>query len=265
MQHTWIDIGVNLADKAFDRDLEDVIERSIEAGVETLVVTGTSLEESEKAIALCEQYSDHLVCTVGIHPHDAKTVDGKTRQALLDLYQHPAAVAAGETGLDFNRNFSEPAQQIKAFEMQLELAAEAGLPLFLHERDAFKRQHEMLRAYRDDIVDAVAHCFTGEKSALYGYLDLDLHIGITGWICDERRGTHLHPLLPEIPANRLMLETDAPYLLPRDLKPKPKSRRNEPCYLPHIAEKVAMLTSKPVEQISEETRANTQRFFRLQQ
>jgi len=263
MQHKWIDIGVNLTDGAFSRDLPDVIERAAESGVETLVVTGTSLEESEAAVKLCEQYPDHLVCTVGIHPHDAKSVDTKTRQALLDLYQHPAAVAVGETGLDFNRNFSEPAQQIKAFEMQLELAAETGLPLFLHERDAFKQQQEMLRTYRDDIVDAVAHCFTGEKSALYGYLDLDLYIGITGWICDERRGTHLHPLLTDIPATRLLLETDAPYLLPRDLKPKPKSRRNEPCHLPHIANKVAELTGKSAEQLSEETLANTQHFFRL--
>ncbi len=263
MPTQWIDIGVNLTDSAFSKDLEDVLERAQESAVSKLVVTGTSLSESEEAVALCERYSDMLVCTAGVHPHDAKTFTAATENALRALYKEPAVVAVGETGLDFNRNFSTPEQQIHAFEKQLELAAECGLPLFLHERDAFKKQFEMLKAYRDDISNAVAHCFTGEKEALYGYLDLDLYIGITGWVCDERRGTHLHPLLKDIPADRLMLETDAPYLLPRSLKPKPKSRRNEPCHLPHIAGYVANLLDKEVEQLSEEALANSQRFFNI--
>lgn len=261
MSQQWIDIGVNLTDSAFNKDLEDVLERAIENGVTQMVVTGTTADESEQAVALCTKYSDTLRCTAGVHPHYASEFTPETEKFLRDLYKEPSVVAVGETGLDFNRNFSTPEQQIKAFEVQLELAAECGLPLFLHERDAFKKQFEMLKSYRDQISNAVAHCFTGEKEALYGYLDLDLHIGITGWVCDERRGSHLHPLLKEIPANRLMLETDAPYLLPRDLKPKPKSRRNEPVHLPHIAQKVASLVNKPVELLSEQTLQNTRRFF----
>lgn len=261
MSQQWIDIGVNLTDSAFSKDLEDVLERAIESGVTQMVVTGTTADESEQAVALCAKYADTLRCTAGVHPHYASEFTSETEKVLRDLYNEPSVVAVGETGLDFNRNFSTPEQQIKAFEVQLELAAESGLPLFLHERDAFKTQVEMLKSYRDQISNAVAHCFTGEKEALYGYLDLDLHIGITGWICDERRGSHLHPLLKDIPADRLMLETDAPYLLPRDLKPKPKSRRNEPVYLPHIAQTVASLVNKPIEQLSEETTQNTRRFF----
>lgn len=263
MQTQWIDIGLNLTDSSFRNDIEAVLERAVDQGVGKMVVTGTAIDGSEQAVKLCQQYSDLLYCTAGVHPHDAKSFTTATADTLRDLYKEPCVVAVGETGLDFNRNFSTPEQQIKAFEVQLELAAESGLPLFLHERDAFKTQFEMLKSYRDQISNAVAHCFTGEKEALYGYLDLDLHIGITGWICDERRGTHLHPLLKDIPAERLMLETDAPYLLPRDIKPKPKSRRNEPYHLPHIARKVATLLDKPEEQLSAETVANTQRFFNL--
>lgn len=263
MQTQWIDIGVNLTDSSFQHDIEDILERAIEHGVGKMVVTGTSVTGSEQALQLCQQYNEILHCTAGVHPHDAKSFTATTENTLRDLYKEPCVVAVGEAGLDFNRNFSTPEQQIKAFEIQLELAAESGLPLFLHERDAFKTQFEMLKSYRDQISHAVIHCFTGEKEALYGYLDLDLYVGITGWICDERRGTHLHPLLKDIPHNRLMLETDAPYLLPRDLKPKPKSRRNEPYHLPHIARKVALLLDKSEEQLSEETVKNTQRFFNL--
>lgn len=262
-QFPWTDIGVNLTDHAFSADLADVLARAEAAGVERILVTGTSLTESEAAVALCQRFPEKLWCTAGVHPHDARHFNSATERALRDLYKEPAVVAVGETGLDFNRNFSTPEAQIHAFEKQLELASEAGLPLFLHERDAFKTQFEILKAHRDLISGAVAHCFTGDKTALYGYLDLDLYIGITGWICDERRGAHLHPLLKEIPADRLLLETDAPYLLPRDIRPKPKSRRNEPAYLGHVADTVARLTGKSTAQLSHETQENATRLFRL--
>ena len=163
----------------------------------------------------------------------------------------------------FNRNFSTPEQQVQAFEKQLEIACEHKAPLFLHERDAHKKQLELLHSFRDHIPNAVAHCFTGSKAELYNYLDLDMHIGITGWICDERRGLELQKIVKDIPANRLMLETDAPYLLPRDLKPKPKSRRNLPANLPHIANKVAQLRGVTTAQLQEEAYATSQSFFNL--
>jgi len=259
----WIDIGVNLTDSSFDKDRNDVIEQAFANGIEQLVITGTSLKESIEAIALCQQYPEHLFCTVGVHPHYAKDHQKADINELLALSSEPCVVAIGEMGLDFNRNFSEPSQQITIFEQQLEIASNAQLPLFLHERDAHKQQLEMLSSHRDDFTHAVAHCFTGSKEELYNYLDLDLHIGITGWVCDERRGISLQKLLKEIPPNRLMIETDAPYLLPRDLKPKPKSRRNTPSNLPHIADKIANLLNKDLAQLNDEIQKNTRSFFKL--
>ena len=258
-----IDIGVNLTDGAFKKHREAVINAAAEAGVDTLIITGTTLQETQQAITLCQQHRGRLFCTAGVHPHYSKDFTNSSASELKALLQAPEVVAVGETGLDFNRNYSTPEQQSKAFEQQLELACETGLPLFLHERDAHPQQIEMLRSYRDHFSHAVAHCFTGNKQELYNYLDLDLHIGITGWICDERRGAHLHPLLKEIPSHRLMLETDAPYLLPRDLKPKPKSRRNVPQYLPHILTTTASLLGKSTEQLAKETRHTSIAFFGL--
>ncbi|MFW1676273.1 TatD family hydrolase [Pontibacter sp. JAM-7] len=259
----WIDIGVNLTDSAFDKDRNAVIDAAAAAGVTRMLLTGTSLAESEQAIALAERYPGQLFCTVGVHPHYSKDHSSADFRQLASLLRSPGVVAVGETGLDFNRNFSTPAQQESAFEHQLELACDSGLPLFLHERDAHERQVEMLKHYRNHISGAVAHCFTGDKQALYNYLDLDLYIGITGWICDERRGVELQTLIKDIPANRLLLETDAPYLIPRDIQPKPKSRRNMPQYLPHIANKVAELTAQPLAALATQVKTNTELLFRL--
>lgn len=262
-QYSWTDIGVNLTDSSFDKDRNEVIQQAISQGIGRLIVTGTTLQESIEAIELCRQYPQQLYCTVGIHPHYAKDHSESDYLELNTLTKEANVVAIGETGLDFNRNFSSPEQQIGAFEKQLELACALKRPLFLHERDAHQKQLEMLTAYRDHFTDAVVHCFTGSKKELYNYLDLDLYIGITGWVCDERRGTELQKLIKEIPSDRLMLETDAPYLLPRDLKPKPKSRRNTPTHLPHIAQKVASLAGTDLNLLNEETQKNCQRFFNL--
>jgi TatD DNase family protein len=145
----------------------------------------------------------------------------------------------------------------------LALAVELKLPVFLHERDANQRLLEILKDYRDHLTAAVVHCFTGEQQALFSYLDLDLHIGITGWICDERRGTHLHPLVREIPRERLMLESDAPYLLPRTLRPKPKNGRNEPAYLPEVLREVALHRNESMEDLARHSTACARRFFGL--
>jgi len=148
-------------------------------------------------------------------------------------------------------------------EAQLELAAELNMPLFLHERDASQRQLEIMHAYRDHFSDAVIHCFTGDKKTLFSYLDMDLHIGITGWICDERRGLELQRLAKNIPLARLMIETDAPYLMPRNIKPKPKHNRNEPAFLPHVLTGIAEVRPETAQEISAATSANAARFFRL--
>ncbi|HGM5581266.1 TPA: TatD family hydrolase [Pseudomonas putida] len=261
-----IDIGVNLTNSSFHDQQAAIVERALDAGVVQMVLTGTSLAVSEEAQALCQRLDEagqHLFSTAGVHPHDASHWEGASERTLRDLLAQPRVLAVGECGLDFNRDFSPRPQQEKALEAQLALAAELRLPVFLHERDASERLLAILRHYRDRLPAAVVHCFTGERQALFAYLDLDLHIGITGWICDERRGTHLHPLVGNIPEGRLMLESDAPYLLPRSLRPKPKSGRNEPAFLPEVLREVALHRGESLEECARHTTATAKDFFKL--
>ncbi len=265
--HQLIDIGLNLADKRFKGDTHAILERARDTGIIACILTGTSESTSHELIDLCERFAEEfpamLFCTAGVHPHEAKNWHKASAAVIKQLASQPSVVAIGETGLDFNRDFSPRPQQELAFEAQLELASELKLPVFLHERDAHKRQLEILRCYRDHLVDGVIHCFTGDKKALFNYLDLDLHIGITGWICDERRGLDLQKMINDIPLNRLMLETDAPYLTPRTLRPKPKSSRNEPAYLPWVLDSVTLFRDESVEIIAHATMTTSQQFFRI--
>lgn len=259
-----VDICFNFTHKSFRRDEAEVIERAVGAGVTTMIVTGSSVPESERGLELVHRYPKHLFATVGVHPHLARTWEGEASCARLrELAADPKVRAVGEMGLDYNRNYSDPADQRRAFEAQLGLAIELRLPAFLHQRDAHGDFLAMLAAARPQLVDAVVHCFTGTAEELDAYLELDCHIGITGWICDERRGAHLRELVGRIPPERLMIETDAPYLLPRDLEPRPRDRRNEPAFLPHVLEAVARHTDHPPEEIARQTTVTAQRFFRL--
>jgi TatD DNase family protein len=259
-----VDIGANLTHAAFRDDLAQVLARAREAGVSAIVVTGTSLEASAQAARLAEAHPELLRATAGVHPHHAGECDAQTIPALRSLAALPCVVALGECGLDFNRNYSPHPAQERWFVAQLELACELRKPLFLHSRDAHPRFAELLRAHRDALPRAVAHCFTGERAELRAYLDLDLYIGVTGWICDERRGLHLRELVREIPPDRLMLETDAPYLTPRDLRPQPKARRNEPANLAHILRSVAQARGEAPEALGAATARNARRFFELE-
>lgn len=261
-----IDIGLNLGSRQFAGDATSVLERAWKAGVAGCVLTGTSVSESEHVVELCKTlttYPGTLVCTVGVHPHHSDEIGSDVLSRLGELARQPVVKAIGETGLDFNRDFTPRPQQEKAFAAQLELAIECGLPVFMHERDAAQRQQEILHDYRDHLVDGVIHCFTGSRSALFRYLDMDLHIGITGWICDERRGQELQTLVKSIPAERLMIETDAPYLLPRNIDPKPANKRNEPAHLPWVLTMVAHCRHETPLEVANNTRMTSERFFRL--
>ncbi|HEY3488335.1 MAG TPA: TatD family hydrolase [Gammaproteobacteria bacterium] len=257
-----MDIGANLSHESFQPDLDAVLIRAREAGVETIIVTGASAEGNRKALQLATQYPG-LYCTAGIHPHEASRYTQTDGKELLQLGNNPAVVAMGECGLDFYRDLSPRPVQEQCFTAQLEIACAIGKPVFLHERDAHERFLALLTPYLAKLPKVVVHCFTGTQSQLENYLELGCYIGITGWICDERRGRQLLDFIGIIPPDRLMLETDAPYLLPRDLKPAPRSRRNEPCYLPHIAATVAAAVGKPVAQVAAETTATAQEFFNL--
>ena len=257
----FTDICCNLTHESFKKDTADVLARAQTAGVKTLVIPGTSIDDSKRAIDLASRMPGRLLPAVGIHPHMAKEWRSDSREQLLRLAQNEAVVAIGETGLDYCRNFSPPERQITAFKKQLGIAEETGLPLFLHQRDAHEDFIAILRTA--EIKAAVVHCFTGCRDELNAYLELDLYIGITGWICDERRGRHLEGLLGTIPLDRLLVETDAPYLLPRDLSPesRPRDRRNEPAFLVHVGKRVAAALGIPIDELAHRTNANAHRLF----
>lgn len=254
------DIGVNLTSSQFAKDTDDVVARARNAGVSGMLLTGTNLQESQRAAELAGRY-ENCWSTAGVHPHDSNGWQDNSAQALRELAQLPQVVAIGECGLDFNRNFSTPDEQERAFCAQLALAAELSLPVFLHCRDAHERFLALLTPWLDKLPGAVLHCFTGTAQEAQECLQVGLYLGITGWVCDERRGLALRELLPMIPADRLLLETDAPWLLPRDLSPAPAPRRNEPCYLPHIFRQVARWRNEDTEMLVEATNANVVRLF----
>ena len=257
-----IDIGINLGHDSYDHDRDEVIARAHAVGVVQMVVTGATLAGSVRAVALAREHPGRLFATAGVHPHHAAELDTASLEALAELARIPEVVAVGECGLDYFRNFSPRAAQQQAFHRQLELAAQVGKPVFLHQRDAHDDFVAILREHATSW-RGVAHCFTGANEELRCYLQLGLAIGITGWICDERRGAHLAALMPRVPAERLLLETDGPYLLPRDLTPKPASRRNEPAYLPHVAAAVARARSETVESLARSSTAAARTLFAL--
>ena len=259
----FIDIGVNLAHDSFDADRDAVMQRAAAAGVRQMIVTGASEDGTRKAIELAQAHPGRLFATAGVHPHHAADLTREALPALQAMACDPAVVAAGECGLDYFRDFSPRDLQRRAFGWQLEIAVETGKPVFLHQRDAHEDFLAILRDYAPRLAGGVAHCFTAGEKERDAYLELGLHIGITGWICDERRGLHLRQVVRGIPAGRLLLETDAPYLLPRDLKPAPKSRRNEPHFLPHVAAAVAAARGESLETLARTATDNTRRLFRL--
>ncbi|WP_158882581.1 TatD family hydrolase [Rhodanobacter sp. L36] len=258
-----LDIGTNLGHESFQHDFDVVLQRARAHGVGRMIVTGASRDGSRHALELARAHVGVLFATAGVHPHHAIDYDDATDDELRALARDQMVCAIGETGLDYNRNYSPREVQLQVFERQLQIAVDVQKPLFLHQRDAHTDFIALLRRYRDKLPAAVVHCFTDTGEALRDYLALDCHIGITGWICDERRGTHLRELVREIPANRLMLETDAPYLLPRTVRPQPAHRRNEPMYLRHICEEVARDRGEPVEVTAANSTVTAEAFFGL--
>lgn len=259
-----IDIGVNLTHDSFDSDRDAVIARARSAGVVQMLVTGASLTGSREAVELARARNGHLFATAGIHPHHARDLDEDTGARLADLALAPEVVAVGECGLDYFRDFSPRSAQRQAFERQLSLAARIGKPVFLHQRDAHDDFVAILREYRASLAGGVAHCFTAQGAELECYLELGLAIGITGWICDERRGASLVEAVRSIPLDRMMVETDGPFLLPRTLgKDVAKERRNEPAFLPEVVKALARATGRDEREIATETTRTARRLFGL--
>lgn len=257
-----IDIGANLTHESFQSDLDGVLARATAQGVSGIIVTGASADGNVKALNLARRHAQ-LYCTAGVHPHEASHYTEAYGAELLQLGKAAEVVAMGECGLDFFRDLSPRPVQEQCFAAQLEIACQVHKPVFLHERDAHDRFVTILEPYLARLSKVVVHCFTGTQSQLETYLKLGFYIGITGWICDERRGRQLQDFIGIVPSDRLMVETDAPYLLPRTIKPAPKSRRNEPCYLPYVVEAIATAVGKTPQQVAAETSATAKEFFNL--
>lgn len=262
-----IDICFNFTSSAFRDDEPDIIRRANLAGVTQFILTGSDAKDSQFAYDLAQKYPG-MYSTAGVHPHLSKNWTTEIQLQIYNLATLENVVAIGEAGLDYNRNYSSHSKQKYAFEAQLELASDLRLPVFLHQRDAHEDFKIILEKYRDKLNNVVIHCFTDTENALKSYIELDCHIGITGWICDERRGHHLHKIIHHIPSNRLMIETDAPYLLPRDLPKdenyiKPKGHRNEPAYLPHILNTIAQIRDESIEKVAKETTKTAREFFSI--
>ncbi len=262
IQEQFFDIGANLTHKSFDKDLESILSEANDQGVKRLSITGSCLEDSIIASEIAEKYKSTCISTAGIHPHNAKEYSPGLFTEIKSLLKKDVVKSIGETGLDFNRNFSSPKDQQLSFEAHIELSIEMNIPMFLHERDAHKKFIEITASYIDHMPKSVVHCFTGNKDALLKYLEMGFYIGITGWLCDERRGKHLEELVSLIPLDRLMIETDSPYLLPRDMGID-NSARNEPRYLGHIAKKVASFRPESEELLFSAIYMNSLDFFNL--
>jgi TatD DNase family protein len=258
-----IDIGCNLTHDAFASDREEVLERARSAGVVQLVVTGASEAGSIAALELAGMHPGALFATAGIHPHHATELTADAETVIRELAGRPGVVAAGETGLDYYRDFAPRAAQRRAFERQLQIGIDSGLPMFLHQRDAHEDFVAMVREVRGQLSNLVVHCFTGSRAELGEYLELGCFIGITGWICDERRGTQMQGFMRDIPADRLMVETDSPYLKPRNLRPRVKTHRNEPRWLPWIVDTLAACRGENADRLAARTTANARSFFGL--
>lgn len=266
-----VDIAGNLTNKAFRDDLPVVLARAADAGVSGIVVAGVSTTTSRRGWEMATELRSHsndstlgrltLVATSGIHPHHASQASPETLTEIAELARRDLVVAIGECGLDYNRDFSPRDVQRRAFEAQLEIASGTNKPVYLHERDAHEDFTKILERWRPKLTGGVVHCFTGNRATLERYLEMDLHIGFTGWLCDERRGVHLRDLVGRVPRGRIMVETDAPYILPRDIEPKPKSSRNEPAFVVHVARAVARWRSETFEELAAHTTKTAHAFF----
>ena len=259
--HKIADIACNFTSDRFDKDLDEVINQSIVNNITKFGLICSRLSDIDKLLEIYNRYSKDMFFTIGVHPHHANEINEEYLKKLKEIINNNNPHAIGETGLDFFRNLSTYEEQIFAFEEQIKIAIDINKPLFLHQRDSHDDFIKILRKYSSDINKSVVHCFTGTKEQLDDYLELDCYIGVTGWICDAKRNVELRKTIKNIPLERLMIETDCPYLIPKNLEKKPKNNRNEPTYLNHIADEVALLMEKDINDIREKTYKTSLSFF----
>lgn len=254
-----IDSHAHIQGNEYDGEVEAVIERARGAGVEKIIAVGGAGDMSSNTDAIALADSFHAVyATVGMHPHDAKDVGIEELETLRGLTTHPKVVAVGETGLDYYYNHSSHELQEQAFSSFIHMACETGLPIVVHERDAAEKAAELLRQEGNGKLCGVIHCFTGNYQAARAYLDLGFYLSFTG-IITFKNAEPLRAVVRQIPLDRILVETDAPYLTPVPHRGK----RNEPAYVRFVAETVAKVRGISLEEVAGITTANTQKLFSL--
>ena len=260
--HEIADIACNFTSERFDKDLDEVINRAVANKITKFGLICSRMSDVNKLLKIYEQYSKNMFYTIGVHPHHANEINDDYLKKLKDEITSNNPHAIGETGLDFFRNLSSYEEQIYAFEEQIKIAIDTNKPLFLHQRDSHDDFIKILRKYSSDISKAVVHCFTGTPEQLDDYLELDFYIGVTGWICDEKRNVKLRKTIKNIPLEKLMIETDCPYLIPKNLVEKPKNNRNEPSNLNHIINEIAELMEIDIDILRKQSFINTINYFK---
>ena len=254
------DSHCHLDDNSYTQDLDKVIKRAQSAGVARLMTVGVNDKTSARAVKLAE-FHPEIFASVGVHPHDVKNCRESVIEDLIRLAANPKVRAWGEIGLDFNRMYSPRKDQEMWFEKQLETADQLELPMIFHERDSNGRFLEILKKQAVKKLNGVVHCFSGDRNELEQYLDLGLYIGITGILTIKGRGARLRKLAPIIPLDRLLVETDAPYLVPAP--EKNQHRRNEPAFVKSVLLKLAEVKQEDPNQLSEIIWHNTCRLYGL--
>ena len=259
--HEIADIACNFTSDRFDNDLGEVIDRAVADDISKFGLICSRLNDLDKLLEIYNRYSKEMFFTIGVHPHHANEINEKYLEKLKEVININNPHAIGETGLDFFRNLSTYEEQVFAFEEQIKIAIKTNKPLFLHQRDSHDDFIKILRKYSSDINKTVVHCFTGTQKQLDDYLELNCYIGVTGWICDEKRNIELRKTIKNIPLTKLMIETDCPYLIPKNLPNKPKNNRNEPYNLNHIVAEISILMDIGEDILRKETFKNTKNFF----
>ena len=257
----YFDIALNLASDRYAGERDKIVADAISHKVDYFNIVCSSVNELDFVKDLNDRYRQNSCFTLGVHPHNANELNEDSLNSLKGYIQTYRPSAVGETGLDFFRNLSSYENQLNAFEQQIIISIENNLPLFLHQREAHDDFIKIIDRYISDINKGVVHCFTGTQSQLNDYLERDLYIGLTGWVCDERRNKDLRQSIKDIPIDKLMIETDAPYLIPRSLEIKPKNNRNEPQFLPHIADEIAALINVDQKDFNKQVFNNSKSFF----
>ena len=257
----FIDIACNFTHESFKNNLDTVIANAENVGVEKFVLLSASLKDLDPIQMIKSKSPEKYFICSGIHPHHADEIKDINQNKLLEKLRSTRPNAIGETGLDYFRNISPPNIQRDAFKIQIDIAKELGLPLYLHQRDAHDDFIKIIKENINNFPKFVVHCFTGSQSQLDQYLELGAYIGLTGWICDARRNIELRESIKNIPIERMMIETDCPYLIPKNIIDKPKNNINEPKYLPHIAKEICDLIGIKIEELKAATSKNAYDFF----